>query len=80
MAKNNIEIIYEDQQIIAVNKPAGISVTADRTGKINLIDFLQIQRKEEQKLKNRSSARQGHKRHNDSCKKYGRTKKIFRIF
>jgi len=51
MAKNNIEIIYEDQQIIAVNKPAGISVTADRTGKINLPDFLQIQRREEQKLK-----------------------------
>jgi 23S rRNA pseudouridine1911/1915/1917 synthase len=51
MAKNNIEIIYEDQQIIAVNKPAGISVTADRTGKTNLIDTLQIQRKEDQKLR-----------------------------
>jgi RluA family pseudouridine synthase len=51
MAKNNIEIIYEDQQIIAVNKPAGISVTSDGTKKINLIDLLQVQRKEEQKLK-----------------------------
>ncbi|MCX5633197.1 MAG: RNA pseudouridine synthase [Phycisphaerae bacterium] len=51
MAKDNIEIIYEDQQIIAINKPAGISVTADRTGKMNLIDFLQIKRKEEQDLK-----------------------------
>lgn len=51
MAKNNIEIIYEDQQIIAVNKPAGISFASDRTGKINLIDFLQIRRNKEQKLK-----------------------------
>lgn len=51
MAKNNIDIIYEDQQIIAINKPAGISVTTDRTGKMNLIDFLQIKRKEEQDLK-----------------------------
>ncbi len=51
MAKNDIEIIYEDEQIIAVNKPAGISVTADRTGKKNLLDYLEIQRKEEEKLK-----------------------------
>lgn len=51
MAKNNIEILYEDSKIIAVNKPAGISVTADRTGKMNLIDFLQIQGKDKQKLK-----------------------------
>jgi RluA family pseudouridine synthase len=51
MAKDNIEIIYEDQQIIAINKPAGISVTADRTGKMNLLDYLEIQRKGEQELK-----------------------------
>jgi RluA family pseudouridine synthase len=51
MAKDNIEIIYEDQQIIAINKPAGISVTADRTGKMNLLDYLEIQRKDEEKLK-----------------------------
>ncbi len=51
MAKNNIEIIYEDQQIIAVNKPPGISVTPDRTGKMNLLGLLQILRKEQQKLK-----------------------------
>ncbi len=51
MAKDDIEILYEDQQIIAVNKPAGISVTADRSGKMNLLDFLQIQRKDKEKLK-----------------------------
>ncbi|MGA2915063.1 MAG: RNA pseudouridine synthase [Sedimentisphaerales bacterium] len=51
MAKDNIEIIYENRQIIAVNKPAGISVTADRTGKMNLLDYLEIQRKDEQELK-----------------------------
>ena len=51
MAKENIEIVYEDRQIIAINKPAGISVTADRAGKMNLLDYLDIQRKDEEKLK-----------------------------
>ena len=48
MAKNNIEIIYEDQQIIAVNKPAGISVTHDRTGKDSIIEYI---RREQPTLK-----------------------------
>ena len=43
MAKNNIEIIYEDQQIIAVNKPAGISVTHDRTGKDSIIEYIRLE-------------------------------------
>ncbi len=51
MAKNNVEIIYEDQQIIAVNKPPNVSVTPAGTGKMNLLGLLQIQRKEGQKLK-----------------------------
>lgn len=51
MAKNSIEIIYEDDQIAAINKPAGISVTHDRSGKINLIDYLRKQRKDQQSLK-----------------------------
>jgi 23S rRNA pseudouridine1911/1915/1917 synthase len=50
MAKNRVETIYEDQQIVAVNKPSGISVAVDRTGKTNLLDFLQHQRKEKLKI------------------------------
>ena len=44
MAKNKIEIIYEDDRVIAVNKPAGVSVTYDRCGKDNLIDSLHKKR------------------------------------
>jgi RluA family pseudouridine synthase len=51
MAKNIIETIYEDNGIVAVNKPAGISVGADRLGKANLADLLQKQRKDNKKLR-----------------------------
>jgi RluA family pseudouridine synthase len=51
MAKNSIEIIYEDDRLVAINKPAGISVTYDRSGKVNLIDYLRKQRKDRQNLK-----------------------------
>ncbi|MDD5135280.1 MAG: pseudouridine synthase [Phycisphaerae bacterium] len=51
MAKNRVETIYEDGQIVAVNKPSGINVAIDGTGKINLLDFLQKQRKDKEKLK-----------------------------
>jgi RluA family pseudouridine synthase len=50
MAKNTIEIIYEDDGIVAVNKPAGISVGADRLGKESLAGLLQNQRKDDKKL------------------------------
>jgi 23S rRNA pseudouridine1911/1915/1917 synthase len=40
MSKDAIEIIYEDVNIIVINKPAGISVTKDRSGKPQLVDFL----------------------------------------
>jgi RluA family pseudouridine synthase len=32
VAKTNISILYEDLEIIVVNKPSGVSVTADRSG------------------------------------------------
>jgi len=51
MSKDNIEIIYEDSDIIAINKPAGISDTHDRSGKVNLINYLHNQRKDQQSLK-----------------------------
>ena len=49
MAKNKIEIIHEDSEIIVVNKPPGISVTADRSGTEDLLPILtrQLQPKEE---------------------------------
>ncbi|MHC4659294.1 MAG: RluA family pseudouridine synthase [Planctomycetota bacterium] len=40
MAKPGIEVIYEDNDIIVINKPSGVSVTADRSGDAELIDIL----------------------------------------
>jgi 23S rRNA pseudouridine1911/1915/1917 synthase len=40
MAKPIIEIIHEDDDIIVTNKPSGVSVTADRSGKAQLRDLL----------------------------------------
>jgi len=40
MAKAKIEVIYEDKNILVINKPAGVSVTADRTGAARLADIL----------------------------------------
>jgi 23S rRNA pseudouridine955/2504/2580 synthase/23S rRNA pseudouridine1911/1915/1917 synthase len=40
MAKAKIEIIYDDNDIFIINKPAGMSVTNDRTGASQLIDIL----------------------------------------
>ena len=43
MAKTGIEIIYEDSNILVVNKPSGISVTKDRSGEESIIHILQKQ-------------------------------------
>jgi len=40
MQKNTIEIIHEDKDLIVINKPAGISVTADRSGKDDILTVL----------------------------------------
>jgi RluA family pseudouridine synthase len=40
MPKAKIEIIYADDDIIVINKPAGVSVTADRSGAAELTDIL----------------------------------------
>ena len=42
--KNKIEIIYEDQHLIAINKPTGVSVTKDRVGKPDILELLAKQR------------------------------------
>lgn len=40
MSKTKVEIIYQDDDILIVNKPAGVSVTKDRTGAAQLTDIL----------------------------------------
>ncbi len=40
MRKETIEIIYEDDDILVINKPAGVSVTKDRARQPQLLDFL----------------------------------------
>jgi len=40
MRKSSIEIICEDDDIIVINKPAGVSVTKDRAGQPQLVDYL----------------------------------------
>ncbi len=40
MPKTKVEIIYSDDDIIVINKPAGLSVTADRSGAAQLTDIL----------------------------------------
>jgi RluA family pseudouridine synthase len=40
MSKTKVEIIYQDDDILVVNKPAGVSVTKDRTGAAQLTDIL----------------------------------------
>ena len=39
----NIEILYQDKDIIVLNKPSGVSVTKDRTGSPQLLDLLKQQ-------------------------------------
>ena len=45
MAKQKIEIIHEDTDFIVINKPAGVSVTADRAGAPELLAVMQKQLK-----------------------------------
>ncbi len=40
MAKKNIDILFEDDQILVINKPSGTSVTADRSGKADILQLL----------------------------------------
>lgn len=40
MKKSAIEIIFENQDILIINKPSGLSVTADRSGQVNLMEVL----------------------------------------
>ena len=41
--KKNVQIIYQDDQLLVINKPSGTSVTKDRSGKKQLLDLLSDQ-------------------------------------
>ncbi|MCK4753202.1 MAG: RluA family pseudouridine synthase [Planctomycetes bacterium] len=43
MSKIKVEIIYTDDDIFVINKPTGVSVTKDRSGAAELLDFLSEQ-------------------------------------
>ncbi|MFZ9034439.1 MAG: RluA family pseudouridine synthase [Anaerohalosphaeraceae bacterium] len=43
MAKNDIDLLFENDQILLINKPSGISVTADRSGKWDILQLLNQQ-------------------------------------
>ena len=43
MAKNDIDVLFENDQILLINKPSGISVTADRSGKADILQLLKKQ-------------------------------------
>jgi RluA family pseudouridine synthase len=43
MASTEIQILYHDDNILVINKPTAVSVTADRTGQAELTDILSEQ-------------------------------------
>ena len=43
MAKNKIDIIFENDDILVINKPTGVSVTADRGGDADILQLLNAQ-------------------------------------
>ncbi len=43
MSKTKVEVIYQDSSILVINKPSGVSVTADRTGADELLDLLAVE-------------------------------------
>jgi hypothetical protein len=51
MAKNDIDILFENDRILLINKPSGISVTADRSGKADILQLLTKQLKPSEPLR-----------------------------
>ena len=45
--KDKIQYIYEDDNIIVINKPAGYSVTKDRSGRESIIDLIEQEKGKE---------------------------------
>jgi 23S rRNA pseudouridine1911/1915/1917 synthase len=43
MAKSDIDILFQNDQILLINKPTGTSVTADRSGKADILQLLNKQ-------------------------------------
>ena len=51
MAKQTIEIIHQDSDLVVINKPAGVSVTKDRSGLADVLDRLRGQLGSEAELR-----------------------------
>lgn len=51
MAKNTIDILFENEQILLINKPTGVSVTADRSGAADILKLLHQQRSFPERLR-----------------------------
>lgn len=52
-AKPKIDIIYQDEQVLVINKPSGLSVTKERTGSPSLLDLLKKHFSEQLRLVHR---------------------------
>ncbi|NLH15721.1 MAG: RNA pseudouridine synthase, partial [Phycisphaerae bacterium] len=51
MAKQSIIVLFEDDNLIVIHKPAGISVTADRSGQEDILQCMTRQQKRPEKLR-----------------------------
>ncbi len=51
MAKNEITFLYEDDNLLVIHKPSGISVTSDRSGQEDLLQRLSRQKERPEKLR-----------------------------
>jgi RluA family pseudouridine synthase len=51
MKNTKIEIIHQDKNLLVINKPSGISVTGDRSGKDDILKILRLQLPEETDLR-----------------------------
>jgi RluA family pseudouridine synthase len=51
MAKSDIDILFENGEILLINKPSGISVTADRSGAPDVLKLLNQQRSPSEPLR-----------------------------
>ncbi len=51
MGNRSIVLLYEDDHLVVIHKPSGVSVTADRSGQEDLLQSLARQQKQSEKLR-----------------------------
>lgn len=51
MARPSIQILFEDDNLVVIHKPSGVSVTADRSGQEDILQCLTRQQKQIEKLR-----------------------------